>query len=110
VPRSTDGHGAGELLARQEQAADLVGQDAPRFRALQVQDDLGDAEHAHRDRDEADAVRELRHAEGEALLAGLHIVPTRPSATPSTTMPMPLITEPCASTAEMIRPSSMSEK
>ena len=37
-------------------------------------------------------------------------VPTRPSATPSTTMPIDLITEPCASTAEMIRPSSISEK
>jgi hypothetical protein len=37
-------------------------------------------------------------------------VPTRPSATPSTTMPMDLMTEPCASTAEMMSPSSMSEK
>ena len=37
-------------------------------------------------------------------------VPTRPSATPNTTMPMALMTEPWASTEAMIRPSSISEK
>ena len=37
-------------------------------------------------------------------------VPTRPSATPRITIATDLSTEPCASTAEMIRPSSMSEK
>ncbi len=37
-------------------------------------------------------------------------VPTRPRATPSTTMPTALMMDPCARTQAMIRPSSMSEK
>ena len=36
-------------------------------------------------------------------------VPTRPSRTPSTIMPIALSTEPCASTTAETKPSSMTE-
>ena len=65
--------GAAELFLGQPQAADLVGQHRARFGAFEVQHDFGDAEHAHGDGHEADAVGQFRDAEGEALLAGLHI-------------------------------------
>src|SRR5260221_14432280 len=42
---------------------------------LEVGDDLGEAEHAHRHRDEADAVRELRNPEAEARDAGIDVGP-----------------------------------
>ena len=40
---------------------------------LEVGDDLGEAEQPHRDRDEADAVGQLRNAEGEARDAGIDV-------------------------------------
>ena len=40
---------------------------------LQIDDDLGDAEQAHGDRREVDAVAEFRDVEGEALGAGVHV-------------------------------------
>ncbi len=47
--------------------------DRRRVLVLQVADDLAEAEHAHGDDDEADAVGQLRHIEREALGAGVHV-------------------------------------
>jgi hypothetical protein len=59
---------------------------------------------------EADAVRQLRDAEGEALLAGLHVRADQAERHAEHHHATDFNTEPCASTAEMIRPSSISEK
>src|SRR6185503_14874767 len=55
------------------EAAYLAGEDLAMLLLLEVADDLGDAEHAHRDRDEADAVGKLRDAERKAQHTGVHI-------------------------------------
>ena len=40
---------------------------------LEIDNDLGDTEQAHRDRREVDAVAKLGHVEGEALRSGVHV-------------------------------------
>ena len=65
--------GSADLLARRPQASRLLM--APvRFQVLlEIDDDLGDAEQAHGDRREVDAVAEFRNVEGEALGAGVDV-------------------------------------
>ena len=47
--------------------------DVARLRVLQIAQDLGDAEHAHRQHREVDPVGQVLQPEREALLAGLEI-------------------------------------
>ena len=77
---------------------------------LEVGDDLGDAEQAHRDDDEADAVGKLGMPKVKRGTPELTSVPTSPSSRPSTIMPIALSSEPCASTTAATRPSTISEK
>jgi hypothetical protein len=66
------------ILAGRHQAGDLGdGQFAPAF-VLQVGDDVADAEHAHGDDDEVDAVGQLHHAERVALRAGVDVGADQP--------------------------------
>ncbi len=62
-----------EVVAARHQAADLVGEHLALLLLLEVGHDLGDGEHADGDGDEADAVKQLRHAEREALRARVHV-------------------------------------
>ena len=55
------------------QVGDLLGEDLALVLQLEVADDLGGAEHAHGDDDEADAVGELRDVEGEAQHARIDV-------------------------------------
>ena len=65
--------GAPYLLAGRPQRADLDRAAAARQMSFQVDDDLGDAEQAHGDGREVDAVRQLGDVEGEALGAGVDV-------------------------------------
>ena len=82
----------------------------PRPLVLEVADDLAEAEDAHRDDHEVDAVGQLRQIEAVALVPELTSVPTRPSSKPNMIMPSACSSEPCASTIEATRPSTISEK
>ena len=53
--------------------ADLGADQVPPLRVGEVGDDLRDAEHAHRERHEADAVEQIADAEGEAGVAGVDV-------------------------------------
>ena len=73
VPRRT-GHGAGlQVCHRRHQALDLGGDEIAPLGVAEILDDLGHAEHAHGDDDEADAVEEIADAEREARVAGIDV-------------------------------------
>src|SRR5215831_15824822 len=48
--------------------------DVARFRALEISQDLGNAEHAHGQHGKINAVREIIESQRETLLAGLKIL------------------------------------
>ena len=109
-----DRAGANRLrsCARRHQAGDLGLHDVAALgRQLEIAHDLGEAEHAHRDVDEADAVGQLRDVERHARLRRSRCR-SRPStaAGPNRIMAIALSTEPLASTTAKIRPSTISEK
>ncbi len=62
-----------DLLAGRPQRADLDGAAAARQMSFEVDHDLGDAEQAHGDGREVDAVAEFGDVEGEALGAGVDV-------------------------------------
>ncbi len=73
VPRRIGpGRLAGNPPSRQ-QPADRLADDVAGLGMVEVAQDLGDAEHAHGEHGEIDAVGEEGEAEGHALLAGLEI-------------------------------------
>ena len=84
--------------------------DVARLGRLEVAQDLGDAERAHRQHGEVDAVGELRNAEREALLAGLDVLPTVESSSPNTIMMTAFRIEPRASTTASASPNTISPK
>ena len=77
---------------------------------LEVGDDLGETEHAHRDADEPDAVGEFRDLELNRATPELTSVPTSPSSNPSRIIAIAFTSEPEASTTAPIKPSTISEK
>ena len=60
------------------QVADFRGEYLALLALLEIGDDLADAEYAHRHHDEADAVGQLGHAEGEAQHAGVDVGADQP--------------------------------
>ena len=82
MPRAIGRRRLPEVGAARHQAADLVGEDLALLLLLEVGHDLGNGEHADRHDDEADAVEQLRHAEGEALRSGVHVDADEPQDQP----------------------------
>ena len=78
--------------------------------ALEVAQDLGEPEHADRDRHEIDAVGEFGMSKVKRGVPVSTSVPTRPSSRPSTIIASAFSTEPWASATEQTRPSTISEK
>ena len=66
--------------SRQEAADD--GAEATAFSALEIDEDLGHAEQAHRDRHEAEPVGELGEAEAVALDPRIHVHSNEPEQEP----------------------------
>ena len=79
-------------------------------RQFEIADDLGEAEDAHGDVGEADAVGEFRDVEGHAPGAGLEVGADHRHQQAGKIMAIALSTEPFASTTAKIRPSTISEK
>jgi hypothetical protein len=69
-----------EVLLGRHQLADAAGEHLAVFLLLEIGDDFANTEHAHRHGHEADAVCQLRDAEGEAQHARVTSVPTSPAA------------------------------
>ena len=78
VPRSTAGIARRILLAIGPEARDLRRRGSLVAAAIEIGHDLGEAEQAHGDRHEVDAIIEFGHAEGEARNAALGIGPGNP--------------------------------
>ena len=73
VPRPIGAGGRLEVGPGRHQAGELGLEDVARLGLLQVAHDLGEAEHAHGDHDEADAVGQFGNIERHARLAGLDV-------------------------------------
>ncbi len=67
------GSGLLEVLAARQQLADRPVHDVAGLRALQIAQDLREAEHAHGEDGDIEAVGDLGPAEGETLLAALEV-------------------------------------
>ncbi len=78
VPRSTAGIARRISSAIRPEARDLRRRGSLVAAAIEIAHDLGEAEQAHGDRHEIDAVVEFGHAEGEARNAALGIGPDNP--------------------------------
>ena len=70
--------GVQELFLARHQLADLAGEDFALVLVLEIDDDLGKAEHAHRDRHEADPVGQFRNVEAKARNAGIDVGTDQP--------------------------------
>ena len=77
VPRRIGAPYALEVFLGRHQALDLLHHHRARGLVLEIANDLAEAEHAHRDDDEADAVGELRQIERKARAPEFTSVPRR---------------------------------
>ena len=111
VPRAIGAADLPHVLAVGQQAADGGMHDVAGLRRLEVAQDLGEAEHAHGDDRDIEAVGDLVPAEGQALLAALQVGADRGEQdADQDDGDAPSATEPRASTTANISPSTISEK
>ena len=73
VPRAIGSSRLPEVFLARKKTADGLAHHVPVLGMIEIAQDLGDAEDAHGQHREVDAVGQERQAEGHALLAGLKI-------------------------------------